>query len=465
MKLLLKAAPILLYVIVLMSCSKTSFISSPDASINFSSDTLHFDTVFTTTGSVTQSLKIFNLNGQKLRLSNIKLMGGAASAFKLNVDGTPGADFSNIELEPNDSIYVFVSASINQNTTNLPFIVHDSILVSYNGNNRFVQLQAFGRNANFLRNRRITKDSTWKNDLPIVILGGVTVDSDVVLTIQKGCKIYAHADAPVIVNGSLKVNGEAPPSSRVVFTGDRLDNDYRDLPGSWPGIFFSSASINNELNYTVIKNAYQGIITEIRSTSSPKIILNQCIIDNVYDAGILSLASSIKATNCLIINCGSNIVIAAGGDYSFIHCTVATFGSYFITHKNPVLSVSNAYQNQIVPLSAWFTNCIFYGEGGIAENEVLVEKKGSPTPNQFVVKFENVLYKNKGNDADTYFSGNSIKNESPAFDSIDVQRRYFDFHLKTSSKAVDAGNASTGVTIDLDGKRRDLKPDMGCFEH
>lgn len=464
MKLLLKTAPILLFVVVLVSCSKTSFITSPDAAVNFSEDTLHFDTVFTTTGSITQSFKIFNLNAQKLRLSNIKLMGGPSSAFKLNVDGTPGIGFSDIELEPNDSVYVFVSVSINPNASNLPFIVRDSIRVSYNGNNRFIQLQAFGKNAHFLTSQRITKDSIWKNDLPIVILGGISVDSNVTLTVQKGVKVYAHADAPIIINGSLKVNGEVAANSKVIFTNDRLDAGYDELPGSWPGIFFSASSINNVLNYTVIKNAYQGIITEIRTTVNPKIILNGCIIDNIYDAGIISFASSIKATNCLISNCGSNVSIAAGGDYSFTHCTVATYGNLFIAHKSPVLFVSNAYQNQIIPLTARFTNCIFYGEGGIAENEVMVEKKGSPSPDQFNVKFENVLYWNKVNDADSYFS-NSIKNQKPAFDSIDAGRRIFDFHLKTTSKAIDAGNAATGVTIDLDGKQRDLKPDIGCFEH
>lgn len=462
MKHLLHAFSIFLLLFITVSCSKTSFINSPDASVSFSSDTLRFDTVFTTTGSVTQSFKIFNLNNQKLRLSDVKLMGGTTSAFKLNVDGTPGVRFSDIELQPNDSMYVFVSVAINPNTANLPFIVQDSIQVNYNGNNRFIQLQAFGQNANFLRNRHITKDSTWKNDLPFVILGGVTVDSSITLTIQKGSKIYLHADAPFIVNGSLKVNGEPADNSRVTFQGDRLDPDYRDLPAAWPGIFFSSSSDNNILNYAVIKNAYQGIITE-SAVSATKITLNQCIIDNIYDAGIISLASSIKATNCLISNCGSNIAIAGGGNYSFTHCTVATYGNLFIAHKNPVLSVSNAYQNQIVPLTARFTNCIFYGEGGIAENEIVIDKKGSPAPADFDVVFQNVLYKNKSDQAGATFT-NAIKNVSPQFDSIDAGRRYFDFHLKPTSPAINAGSPA-GVTVDLDGKTRGIRPDIGAYEH
>ncbi|GEO10926.1 choice-of-anchor Q domain-containing protein [Segetibacter aerophilus] len=465
MKHLVNAVVILSCISIVLSCRKTSFINSPDASVSFSSDTLHFDTVFTTTGSVTQSVKIFNLNDQKLRISNLRISGGSTSAFKLNVDGTPGENFNDIELQPNDSIYVFVSATINPNSASLPFIVSDSILVNYNGNKRFIQLQAFGQNANFYRNRRITKDSTWKSDLPFVILGGVTIDSNVTLTIQKGCKIYSHADAPFIVNGSLKVNGEVGANARVTFDGDRLDPTYRDLPAGWPGIFFSESSTNNVLNYAVIRNAYQGIISILGISTVPKIILNQCIIDNVYDAGIVSVASSIKATNCLISNCGNNISIAGGGLYSFTHCTVATYSNLFIAHKNPVLYVSNGYQNQLGPiLDARFTNCIFYGEGGIVENEVVIDKKGTPSASEFKVVFENVIYNNKVTDADSYFV-KGIKNAPPLFDSIDVGRRTFNFHLRQNSPAVNAGITSTGVLTDLDGKLRDSKPDIGCFEY
>jgi hypothetical protein len=454
---------IFLFIIIAFSCKKTSFIGTPDASTSFSADTLHFDTVFTTAGSVTQSFKIFNQNARKLRLSEIKLMGGASSAYKINVDGTAGESFSDIELEPNDSVYVFVSVTINPNTTNLPFIVQDSILVNYNGNNKYVQLQAFGQNAHFLSNQKITKDSVWNNTVPFVILGSLSVDSNVTLTINKGCKIYSHANAPFIVNGTLKVNGEKYDSTRVIFSGDRLDAGYNDLPASWPGIYFTESSINNVLTYAIIKNAYQGIIAGPATNFNLKITLNQCIIDNIYDAGIISVASSIKAVNCLITNCGSNISIAAGGSYLFNHCTVASYANAYIDHKNPVLFITNAFdQNQTFALAAHFRNCIFYGEGGIVENEVVADKK--PSADVFDVTFENVLYKNKDNTIDPLFT-NSIKNQSPQFDSIDAGRRIFNFHLQPASPAIDTGIV-TGVSIDLDGKTRGTLnlPDLGCYE-
>ncbi|HSZ85921.1 MAG TPA: hypothetical protein VK787_07805, partial [Puia sp.] len=83
-KILLLIAMILL---IVSSCKKNSFITSAGASVNFSADTIYFDTVFTSTGSVTQSVKIINNNNQKLLLSDVKLMGGNNSVFKINING------------------------------------------------------------------------------------------------------------------------------------------------------------------------------------------------------------------------------------------------------------------------------------------------------------------------------------------------------------------------------------------
>ena len=120
------------FLLLATSCKKESFITSSDALLRASEDTLHFDTVFTTLGSTTQYLKLFNQNDAKLNISSIELMGGASSFFKLNVDGLPGTSFKNIEMEANDSLYFFASVRIDPNIANLPFLVRDSIkTVSY----------------------------------------------------------------------------------------------------------------------------------------------------------------------------------------------------------------------------------------------------------------------------------------------------------------------------------------------
>src|SRR6185295_18521940 len=136
--------------IIICSCKKDSFITSPQAILGLSTDSLTFDTVFTSAGSITKSFKILNLNNQKLQLSKIKLLGGASSSFKINVDGTAATEVNNIDIEADDSLYVFVQVNIDPNAGNLPFIISDSILINYNGNDEFVKLQAYGQNAVFL---------------------------------------------------------------------------------------------------------------------------------------------------------------------------------------------------------------------------------------------------------------------------------------------------------------------------
>lgn len=455
----------LFLLVMLSACKKESFITDKDASILLSTDTLRFDTVFTSVGSVTQLIKIKNDNNQKLLLSGITLKGGVTSSFKINADGNIGPNVKNIEMEANDSIYVFVSVSINPNITTLPFIIRDSIEIEFNGNKRKIQLEAWGQNANFLRALKITGNVTWTNNLPYIILGGLQVDTNATLTIEKGCRIYLHADAPLFVDGTLKVNGEKFDSTKVYFSSDRLDIPYKDFPGSWPGIYFRGKSKDNVLQYAVIKNAYQGVVTEQASVNAnPKLTLNECIIDNVYDAGIFGIQSSITARNCLISNCGKNMVLAYGGIYQFIHCTSAAISNSYVAHKEPVLFLSNNARqgNNILidNLTASFKNCIFWGENGTTEDEVIVSKQGNTT---FIVNFDNCLWKVKTSPTNIS-SSNIIANQSPVFDSINTEKRYFSFRLKAGSPALNKGGVST-VNIDLDGKPRPVaQPDLGCYE-
>src|SRR5690606_18040059 len=104
-------------------------------------------------------------------------------------------------------------------------------------------------------------------------------------------------------------------------------------------------------------------------------------LQNIYDVGILGLNTSIHADNSLVANCGSNIALLLGGDYSFVNCTVASFGSFYINHKIPVLQVTDYYEQSgtlyTAPLNANFLNCIFWGDFGSVDNEIFVAQKGA----------------------------------------------------------------------------------------
>lgn len=450
-------------VLLLHACRKDTFITTADAGLAITADTLKYDTVFTQVGSVTQQFKIININDQRLRLSSVRLMGGASSAFTMNVDGTAATEVTGIELEANDSIYVFVRVNVDPGASSLPFVIRDSIQVSYNGNDRLVQLEAWGQNAHFLRNEVVASNTTWTNDLPYVILGGLEVSENTQLTIEKGCRVHVHADAPVIINGTLVVNGDKDSVDRVYFSGDRLDEPYRDFPASWPGIYFGVGSRDNVVSYAVVSNAYQSIgVNGPSVNANPKLVLNECVIDNSFDAGIIALNSSIRARNALVSNCGRNVVLLKGGEYEFTHCTVASISNNFIQHREPVLQLGNTDGLASAPLDAVFRNCIFWGENGIVDNEVITVKDNSAP---FIVTFEHVLWKVQTEPANVSIVGlPPINNENPLFDSIDVSKNFYDFRLKENSPALDKG-VNSAVTLDLDGNPRPVNlPDLGCFE-
>lgn len=461
---------LIVFVIAIFSCKKDSFITSSDALISITADTLHFDTVFTTTGSVTQVFKIKNENNKKLRLDQVSLGGGSTSFFKININGTPGPIANNIEMEANDSIYVFTTVSINLNSNNLPFIVRDSIQVSFNGNKRYIQLDAYGQNAHFLRAAAITSNTTWNNDLPYVLLDSLVIKPNATLTINEGCRIYVHANAPILVDGTLQINGKKYDSTRVRFRGDRLDEPYNAYPGSWPGIFFRTASKDNVLTFAVLQNANQGVIVNDPAVNSnPKLTLNQCIIDNMADAGISGTNTSITANNCLISNAGgresSNAKLTYGGNYDFTNCTIVSYGNRYVPHINPVLFLSNYTLNGGTKVSAninaRFLNCIFWGDNGMPEDEVMIARSGA-TP--FTVSFTTCLWKVKNNPDDATIN-TVINNQDPAFDSVDVIKHFYNFRLKAGSPAIDKGWFTTNV-VDLDGNTRTVGtfPDIGAYE-
>jgi hypothetical protein len=225
-------------------------------------------------------------------------------------------------------------------------------------------------------------------------------------------------------------------------------------------------SKNNVFTYAVVKNAYQAIVLEKPSiNANAKLVLHQSVVDNAYDAGILCFNSNLQADNSLVSNCGSNIILSYGGTYNFTHCTVAAYSTNFLPHKYPVLNVNNFSEQAggilTANLDAVFRNSIFWGDDGIVPAEVIINKQGA-TP--FNVLFDRNIY--RGPDpANSTLTGN-IRNTDPSFDSIDVNKRIFDFRITKNSAApgINAG-ILTGFLKDLDNNNRNVGlPDLGCYE-
>jgi hypothetical protein len=453
----------ILAVFFLNSCQKQA-IQNGNAVLFSSTDSVYFDTVFTSIGAVTQQIKLLNPNNQNISISSITLAGGALSPFIINVDGSPGPTVSDLRIAANDSLYIFVTVYIKPGSLPTAFLLQDSILIHYNGLVKIIRLSAWGQNAHFLKNQVIAANISWPNDLPYVLYGGLRIDSGAILTIAPGTHIYMHADAAIYVDGSLIVAGDSGAAHQVLFTGDRLDLPYANYPGSWPGIVFDQSSRDNQLNYAVFQNSYHGLeVDGLSSDMNPKLSLNQCIINNSLQEGILGIEASIKAVNCLVSNCGQNLVLSSGGMYQFEFCTVVSYSNDLISHTLPVLTLSNgaAGGNPVFTndLSADFVDCIFWGSQSITD-EAQVTEQGTTA---FNVVFDHSILKqlNYPSQIDSSFLW---LNTNPQFVDTAGPGNAYNFQLLPGSPALQVG-IGLGVPIDLNGNPRPFTlPDLGSYE-
>ena len=222
---------LIIFISLNVSCKKNKLLVGAGYNVEFSKDTVLFDTLFTTIGSTTKYFKCYNNYNGTLNIENIRLENGTNSQFRINVDGVSDVNFENIEILPGDSLFIFVEVTIDPGGIDLPFVVEDKILFKTNGNDKVVTLNAWGQDAYFHVNEIVSGE--WSNDKPHVIYGLAAVgfpeiDSNLMLTIGPGTKIYGHSNAILYVyKSSLQVNGEL--NNIVSFQQDRLE-DYLLYP-------------------------------------------------------------------------------------------------------------------------------------------------------------------------------------------------------------------------------------------
>jgi len=101
-KILFPCLGALLLAFSLTQCRRESFLEDTSARLEFSQDTIFFDTVFSTIGSVTQYLRVRNNYDKTIRIDEIALEGGTATQYRINIDGLDGPVQRDIEILPND---------------------------------------------------------------------------------------------------------------------------------------------------------------------------------------------------------------------------------------------------------------------------------------------------------------------------------------------------------------------------
>ncbi|MDZ4845482.1 MAG: choice-of-anchor Q domain-containing protein [Chitinophagales bacterium] len=457
-------------VFIFSSCRKDIIDTDPSLKLSFSTDTLTFDTVFTTLGSTTLYFKIYNDNKNAVK-TNVTLAGGDASNFRINADGIPD-DQQGLEIFGKDSTYVFVEVTVDPNGMNTPLIITDSVIFETNGNRQKVILAAWGQDAFYFNDSLITT-TTWLNTKPYVIFNAVGVDSGQTLTIEQGTQIYMGGNAQLIVFGTGKINVTGTKEEPVVFQGVRLEEFYDNLPGQWSGIFILRGSTGNSFDYAVIKNSDFGVnlgsipnrINDCNDigayfsfSNAPQATLRNTVIQNSFQNGLSGLLAQITAENCLLFNSGDHLVsFSFGGIYNMNHCTLANYGSSTVNHQTSTLFLSNVLvcDNTIFPaeMEANFDNTIVYGS---LDEEISFSVSDTAF---FSAIFDHCLVKTEY-ETDTLDFVNCIFNLDPQF----VDRAEEDYSIEATSPCRDSGKV-TLVTTDLNGNPRIDTPDIGAYEY
>ncbi len=446
-------------------CKKHKLNTDSSARLNFSQDSVLFDTIFTTIGSTTHRFKVYNPYNQSLNIAKIWLDQGMQSMFRINVDGASGVEFEDIEILPKDSLFVFVEVTIDPNNSTNPMVVEDKIHFLTNGNLQQVVLTAWGQDAYFHNREIIGSNTTWNNDKPHVIYDYCAVDSNITLTIPAGTNIYSHSNAMLLVyKGSLQCNGT--PSNLVTFQQDRLEDFILSSPdsvqGQWRGIRFFGAQ-NSLVSHTYIKNALIGIQIDTLQANQ-KVTLYAVQIHNCSYANLLSQGGNINAVNCLFGNNATySAFISIGGEANFDFCT---FGNYWTnsTRNTPLLAIKNYYKDNAENIyyrpfnQVTLNNSIIYGSN---DNEFVLDTlsrdlNGVNAPN---ITISNCLIKTEDPVEGFPYVGNNYANNDPNFISPEL----WDFHISSTSFAKGKAGNSTVVT-DLEGNARANPASLGCYE-
>ncbi|MDR3309659.1 MAG: hypothetical protein LBS80_06875 [Tannerella sp.] len=474
---------------------------NPKHQIEFSTDTLLFEAVFSTIGSTTGYFMIYNRNSEALKIDRIKLASGGSTGFRINVDGRQGDEFNDIPVWKNDSLYVMVEVTLEPNSLNIPFGIYDSILFVTNGVTRSIVLCAQGRNANILRGVTFSADTLLEADRPYLVFDSLKIAEGVTLTVSEGVTFYMHTNSKWIIEGTIKLQGtlEHP----VTIRGDRMHNfsssiSYDNVSTQWNGMIFRAGSFDNEMVYAMIRNGISGLTFEESTPDRRKMTILNSRIQNMDGNILWSENCRIEAVNTEFSNASEYLMMLVGGVYQFTHCTMANYMSAEMMSNSSsrsieCLTLANSImylyeetghlEKHILPLKqAYFDNCIIDGDINVSSVKqpggemIFRTEEGDANGNDenFNYRFNHCLVKTVNLTGERFI--NVIFAESPFYinhNGWNKETRKYDFvyDFRLDSGAVCIGRADPEVSVlylyDLLGVSRNTShgPSIGAYEY
>jgi len=377
----------------LTGCRDDDFNSSPDFRLSFSVDTVLFDTVFSTIGSATRLVKVYNRESDPVRISRIDLDNDPNNSYRLNFDGLPGTEFTDIEIRGEDSLFFFVEVTVNPDGDELYPFVDGAIRFTVNNNTQTLPLVAWGWDAIFyprsIDSVRVESGLppfytisdnagtiNWTADRPIVIRNYLVINSGQRLEIEPGTEIFFHQGGGLWIFPEASISAVGTPDGLITFQGDRLEPFYEEQPGQWDRIWVNEGSQLNRFENVIIKNNFIGIQAEPLPFGDNNLSLTQntlrlrnVVIRNNSIASLFTRNYRIDAENLLLSRAGQhNLVCQGAGAYRFDNCTFANNWNLGI-RQTPAVFVTNLFAidaNTVGVgdvINSRFRNCIIHGNG------------------------------------------------------------------------------------------------------
>lgn len=422
-----------------VSCIEDGISTSAADQPAFSVDTLDLGTVFTGQPTPTYKFMVYNRHDKVMSISSISLRDDAGGTFRINVDGTAGRAFRDIEIRPNDSIFVFVEATLPRGGGRDVTAVTDHVDFVTNGVSTDVVLKAVGRDIAEHHAEVLEADTRWNAEVPHQVFDSLVVAEGVTLTLEAGTEMFFHDKATLEVRGRLVVEGT--PEQPVVMTGDRTDNIVGDLPydllaSQWGGVTFHRTSSGSLMSHAVIKNSTSGVVADSvpAASGSPGLQMVNCRLRNSAGYAFMSWFSDVSATGCEFAEAAISPFAAVGGRVDMTNCTVANY-YLFAAPQLPAVALEHYSEETRVEgsaeplMSAVFANCIFYGLGS---DFSAGELDGTD------VTVVRCLLKSEGSDDDRFQS--CLWGADPLY-NVNRSEYIFDYTLQSGSPAIGAARA------------------------
>lgn len=404
-------------------CISDGVTTSASAQPEFSADTVNLGKVWAGETTPTAMVRIYNRNSEGIILSRVGVASVTDGEVRLNLDGTPGKSFENVEIRANDSIYLLAEA--------LPTDGFEAkIEVSANGKTHYIPVTADPITPEELNDLTISSPLTLVGDKAYRIGGNLTVSAGATLTIEAGASLYFRDGAGITVEGTLLASGT--PEKPVTMRGDRLGMvvpsvSFDVMAGQWKGVSFTPAegAEPSSLEGVAIVNTQAGLILG----EGAELTLTNCRISNSQDCAVSATGANLKAVGCEISNAAASLVSLSGGKAELDRCTLANYYLFTFPSGAAVTLADNAAVSVV--------ESIIFGNGP----ELSASK---PLPAD--VKFVKCLFGAKGSDDANFI--NCIWESDPQF-KLDLEKYEMDFRLGADSPAL--GKAS-GSRTDIYGK-------------